>query len=329
MVQTAEKRRISERVRKEKEELLSAPPQIDTQRLEVMLDVYQETAMKPTMPTVMRRAILFHRLCSEKIIYIDDNPVVGSQTRYKYGAYPFPEEGCRWMGRTDEFSLPRAKLQISPEARQWVDKAVELWQDANLFNITRDIMLQKYSIDIRTFSKCGIWMEAVAGGASHIIAPDYNKVVSKGLKGIMAEIEEAESKLDTGEPDGTDRYYFLQAAKLALNGMILLANRYAALAREMAEKEKNAERKKELEEIAHICEWVPENPARSFREALQAFWFVQLGVWLEAPKALNSPPATLTRSLYPLYKKDKEDGKITAEEAIELLQFYFLKINQL
>ncbi len=304
MVQVTEERRLSERVKKEKEDLLSAPPQIDTQRLKIMLDVYRETAMKPTMPTVLRRATLFHRLCSEKAIYIDGNPVVGTQTRYKYGAYPFPEEGCLWMERTDEFSLPRAKLRISPEVREWVDKALKLWREANLFNITRDVLLEKHGIDLRTFSKCGIWLEAVAGGASHLIVPDYSKVVGKGLKGIIAEIEEAESKLDTGEPDGVDRFYFLQAAKLALNGMIVLANRYAALAREMATDEKDVGRKQELEEIADICEWVPANPARNFREAIQAFWFVQLGCWLEAPKALNSPPATLTKSLYPIFKKD-------------------------
>ena len=329
MVQVAEKRTLSERVRKEKDELLSAPPQIDTQRLEIMLDVYRETATKPTMPIVLRRATLFHRLCSEKTIYIDGNPIVGTQTRYKYGAYPFPEEGCLWMERTDEFSLPRAKLQISPEVRQWVDKAVELWREANLFNITRDVVLQKYGVDIRTFSICGIWTEAVAGGASHLIAPDYDKVVGKGLKGILAEIDEAESKLDTGEPNAVERFHFLQASRLAISGMIVLAKRYAALAREMAEDEKNAERKKELEKIADICEWVPENPARNFREAVQAFWFAQLGCWLEAPKALNSPPATFTKSIYPAYQKDKEEGRITSEKAIELIQFYFLKINQL
>ena len=329
MVQVAEKRRISERVRREKEELLAAPPHIDTQRLEIMLEVYRETAMNPTMPIVLRRATLFHRLCSEKTIYIDGNPIVGTQTRFKYGAYPFPEEGCLWMQRTDEFSLPRAKLHISPEVRKWIDKSLELWREANLFTITRDVVQEKYGVDIRTFSKCGIWIEAVAGGASHIVAPDYNKVVGKGLKGIIAEIEEAESELDTGELGAVDRFHFLQAAKLAVNGMLVLAQRYAALAREMAGEEKDPKRKKELEEIAEVCEWVPANPARNFREALQAFWFAQLGVWLESPKALNSPPATLTKSLYPLYKKDREEGRITSEEAIELLQLYFLKLNQL
>lgn len=66
MERVATKRVLSERVRREKEELLSAPPQIDTERIEILLDVYQDPRIQPA---VMRRATLFHRLCSEKTIY--------------------------------------------------------------------------------------------------------------------------------------------------------------------------------------------------------------------------------------------------------------------
>jgi len=326
MLPIAQKGVLSERVKREKEELLSAVPQIDTERLEILLDVYRDGGVKPA---IMRRAELFNRLCREKTIYIDRNPIVGALTKYKYGAHPLPEEGCAWMTRTAEFYLPRGKAQVTPEVRQWIDRAVELWEDSNLFSLTRELVLKAYNVDIRTFSECGVWVEASPGSAAHISVPDYPKVLTKGLKGIIAEIEQEEAQLNTGEPGGVDRWYFYQAAKLALDGVAVLAQRYASLAREMAEEEKNAERKQELEEIARICDWVPLNPARNFREAVQAFWFTMLGVWLEAPKALTSPPATLTKALYPFYKKDRDEGKITDEQVIELLQFLFLKFNQL
>jgi formate C-acetyltransferase len=326
MVQVTEKGLLSERVKREKEELLSAPPQIDTERIKVLLDIYRETRIQPN---VIRRAKLFNRLCSEKTLYIDENPILGTLTRFKYGAYPFPEEGCAWMKREEEFALPRGMVRITPELRGWIDEAVEVWQDSNLFSLTREVVLKVYNIDIRTFSKCGLWVEATPGGAAHILLPHYSKVLNTGLKGVIAEIEQEEAKLNTGEPEALDKWYFYQAAKLALNGMIVLAQRYASLAREMANEEKNAERKAELEEIAGICEWVPANPARNFREAAQAFWFTMLGAWLEAPTTLNSPPTTLTKDLYPFYKRDKEEGKITDEEVIELLQLLFLKFDHL
>lgn len=317
---------LSERVQREKEELLLASPQIDTERLEILLDIYQDITLQPA---IIRRATLFNRLCAEKKIYIDDNPLVGTLTRYKYGSYPLPEEGCGWMARTDEFALPRGKVKLTPEVRDCIDRTIELWRDSNLFSLTREVALEAYGLDIRTFSKCGVWLEAIPGGAGHLTVPDYPKVLSKGLKGIIAEIEEQESELNTGEPGSLDKFYFYKATKLALNGMILLANRYAVLAREMARNEQTADRKRELEQIASICEWVPANPARNFREALQSFWFIMLGVWMERPSALNSPPATFTRALYPFYRRDKDEGTVNEESALELLQFFFLKINQL
>jgi len=201
MVQVAEKGVLSERVKREKEELLSAPPQIDTERIKVLLDIYGETKIQPN---VIRRAKLFNKLCCEKTLYIDGNPILGALTKYKYGAYPFPEEGCAWMAREEEFALPRGMVRITPELRKWIDKAIEVWRDSNLFSLTREVVLEAYGIDMRTFSKCGLWIEATPGGAAHILLPHYSMVLNTGLKGVIAEIEQEEAKLNTGEPDALD-----------------------------------------------------------------------------------------------------------------------------
>jgi pyruvate formate-lyase/glycerol dehydratase family glycyl radical enzyme len=325
-METMERKALSEKVSKYKEEFFAAKPTIDTQRIEFMLEVYKETAMDPA---VMSRAKLFQKLCSEKTIYIDGNPLVGSLTQYKYGAYPVPEEGCGWMQRVNEFALQRGKAKITSETRVWLDKAVELWRDTNIFARTRKVVLDVYNVDLRDMTKCGVWLEATPGGATHVRVPDYEKVLNQGLKGVLAEVEEAEAHQNPGAPDGMSKWYFYKATKMVLNGMITLANRYADLAKEMAVQEKDGERKRELEKIAEVCQQIPANPARNFREALQAFWFTMLGVWMEGPNVLSGPPVTFTKCLYPFYKKDKAAGIITDEEVIELIQFFFLKVNQL
>jgi len=162
-----------------------------------------------------------------------------------------------------------------------------------------------------------------------MIFADYDRVLKKGLKGVLAQVEEAESKLDIGAPGTLEQYHFYQAAKLVINGMITLAQRYASLAREMAKGEQDVARKRELEKIAEVCQRVPANPARNFHEAVQAHWFCMLGIWMEAPGVLTAPPITFTKCLYPFYKKDKEEGRITEEQAIELIQFFFLECNRL
>jgi formate C-acetyltransferase len=96
---------LSPRIRREKEELLAAPAQIDIERARILLDIYQNDG---TDPIIIKRAKIFSRLCAEKTIFIDNNPIVGTLTKYKYGAQLFPEEGCAWMERADEFFLKRS-----------------------------------------------------------------------------------------------------------------------------------------------------------------------------------------------------------------------------
>ncbi|HMA08202.1 MAG TPA: pyruvate formate lyase family protein, partial [Ramlibacter sp.] len=101
---------------------------------------------------------------------------------------------------------------------------------------------------------------------------DYGKLLARGVKGIR---EEAQAKLAAlSEPkDLVTKKPFLEAVVMTCDAMTLWARRHAGLATEMAARETDPQRKKELDEIARICEWVPENPARTFREALQAQWF--------------------------------------------------------
>ena len=322
---TVHEKKLSERVKREKEELLSAPGRIDTERIKFLLEVYKETE---GLPQVIRRAKLFDKLCSEKSIFIDGNPIVGTLTQYKYGGYIFPEIGCRWMKKVEKFTLQRKEASIAEEDWKWIDKAVDYWKDRNIFNRTLDIILESRGIDIGVLQKCGIGTEFVAGGFISIV-PDYSQVLNKGLKGIINEIEAKKRQLDIGNFEDLNKWYWYNGAIVCLNGMVKLAQRYASLTKEMAQKEVDSVRKHELERIAKTCEWVPANPARTFYEAIQSVWFTILGCWIDSPTVLNSSSELFPKYMYPFYKKDKEEGRLTDEEAIELIQFFFLKINGL
>ena len=91
----------------------------------------------------------------------------------------------------------------------------------------------------------------------------------------LAEIEQ------TIPPDYVDQKEFLRSVVIVLKSVINFAGRYATLAREMAAAEKDAEKKKRLEDVARSCEWVPANPPRTFLEAVQFFYFIHLVRYLE------------------------------------------------
>ena len=124
--------------------------------------------------------------------------------------------------------------------------------------------------------------------------------------------------------ESVKRADFYKAVLIAFPAVIRLSHRFADLAEEMAGKEKNDVRKAELLQIADICRWIPEKPARSFREGIQAFFFY----WLLTASG-TTPGGRFDQYMYPLYKKDTEAGRITDEEVLELLECLRLKIMQM
>lgn len=159
--------------------------------------------------------------------------------------------------------------------------------------------------------------------------PNYEKVIKLGLNCI---IKEAEVRLEeigrSIPPDYVQQKEFLESVIITLKATIKWAERYSEYARELAGSEKNKERKKELEKIASICERIPANPARTLQEALQAFVFthivrdqiefITLGCGIRFDVVMN-----------PFYKKDLEEGRITREEALELVKQTRLHLEEL
>ena len=156
--------------------------------------------------------------------------------------------------------------------------------------------------------------------------PDFSKVLTRGMKGIR---EEAQAKLDAlSEPgDVITKKPFLEAVVITCDAMTTWSRRYAALARDMAAKEADPARQKELLEIAEVCDWVPENPARTFREAIQAEWWGQIFNRVEQTSSALGQ-GRMDQYLWPYYQKDLAEGRITKESAIELFHCLWLNMVQ-
>lgn len=121
--------------------------------------------------------------------------------------------------------------------------------------------------------------------------------------------------------DDIETIDYYTAAIIELKAMIKQANRYADLAEKMAAEEADETRKAELIEIARICRKVPAKPAETFREAMQAYLFYFY-------YSINGtlPGGLFDQVMYPYYKADLEAGRITREEALELIELLRIKI---
>ena len=167
------------------------------------------------------------------------------------------------------------------------------------------------------------WRQAVGE-----ITPDYQDVLFPlGFGGIIKLVEEKSKQLNSSIASDQEKIEFYESVRITAEGIIKYANRYADTAKELAEKENDENRKVELLEISKICRKVPEHSPETFREAIQFVWFTQIGgILSENPLSLN--PGRFDQYMNPFYEKDLQEGRITQEQAQELIDCLWLKYSE-
>jgi formate C-acetyltransferase len=158
---------------------------------------------------------------------------------------------------------------------------------------------------------------------------DYDKVLRLGFKGIKEDAQRRLAALDPFNPvDNVEKAPFLEAIILTADAVILWARRHADLARVLAAREHDPTRRAELLAIAERCAWVPEHPARDFRDALQAQWFTQLFSRMEQKTGTIISNGRMDQYLFPYYQRDLESGVLTEEQALEWLACMWVSMAQ-
>lgn len=160
------------------------------------------------------------------------------------------------------------------------------------------------------------------------VTVQYEKVLEIGLEGIIREAARELAACNVGDGDYARKHCFLEAVIMSCAAVIGYAGRYAALAKQEAEACTDKKRKEELLQIASVCERVPARGARSFHEACQSFWFIQQLLQMES-SGHSISPGRFDQYMYPYYQKDMAEGKITRDEAQELVDCIWVKLNDL
>jgi formate C-acetyltransferase len=152
----------------------------------------------------------------------------------------------------------------------------------------------------------------------------FRRVLEKGFVGIgkdarrLLELENQKATRDE------EKCRFWRAVIIVSQAMVGLGRRYAEAALELAENERDQDRKEELKTIAAACRRVPAHPARTFHEAIQSTWLTLLATQRYVPSDLGR----LDQYLYPYMERDLEQGLITEESAQELVDCLWLKLAE-
>jgi len=158
---------------------------------------------------------------------------------------------------------------------------------------------------------------------------NYEKVLKKGLLGVMQDAKDRIARLDLTKGEDVDKLPFLRGVVAVLEAAAEIGERFGGKARELAGRETDERRKAELLRIAENCDQVPAKPARTFYEALQSIWFVHILQGWEVFFHGGASPGKVDQYLYPYYEADIRNGNLTKEEAQELLDCWFMRYSQM
>ncbi|MFO7965141.1 MAG: formate C-acetyltransferase/glycerol dehydratase family glycyl radical enzyme [Desulfobacterales bacterium] len=257
----------------------------------------------------------------------EDEIIVGCRTAKLKGAPLFPENKARWIqGDLDGFEARELqRALISPDEKAELrERILPFWRGKTVEEVMEARMPPDISADMDKY--IFTMMLEITYGIGHFTM-NHGRVLSTGLRGI---IEDARNRLAalSSKEKASEKHLFYEAVIRSCNAAISFARRYSDLALALAAKETDDVRAGELREIARVCARVPEHPAESFHEAVQCVYFIHLLAQIESGGNSISL-GRIDQVLYPWYLADRESGRVTPEEARELLALLFIKTNEI
>lgn len=312
---------LTERMKEFREEVLDEKPYIDAQRAILATLAYKENL---NQPRVMVRAKMLEKVLDHMSIYIEDKSLLaGNQATKNRNAPIFPEYTMEFvMKELDQFEKRDGDVfYITEKTKEQLREIAPFWQNNNL-RARGEALLPE---EVRVFMETGVFgMEGKLNAGDAHLAVNYERILKDGLRGYEKRVKEYKASLDLTDPESIDKYCFYNSVLIVLEAVRNFANRYSVLAKDLAEKELNQERKIELLEISRICSKVPYEPAETFREAVQSVWFIQLILQIES-NGHSLSYGRFDQYMYPYYNRDIKNGTIKESEALELLTCLWIK----
>ena len=315
----------SERISRLVENLYRKMPEIEPDRAVLLTESYRETEGEPI---IMRRAKAFaHILAHIPITIREEELVVGSSTLAPRGCQTFPEFSYEWLEAEFDTIEKRSAdpFYISEDTKKKLREVHKYWKGKTTSELALSYMAPEAAaaIEHNIFTPGNYFYN----GVGHVTV-QYEKVLEIGLEGIIREAARELAACNVGDGDYARKHCFLEAVIMSCAAVIGYAGRYAALAKQEAEACTDKKRKEELLQIASVCERVPARGAHSFHEACQSFWFIQQLLQMES-SGHSISPGRFDQYMYPYYQKDMAEGKITRDEAQELVDCIWVKLNDL
>jgi len=308
-----EEKKTSARYEDIKKELLGAKVRLCPERAYLVTDYFKHHVDKKDSVIIQKAKALRHLLEHKTVRIHAGELIVGNMGSERISAILQPELASVFMS---EDLLWIDKRKTTPFQMPWSER-LKLLLRIYPYWLTRNMAIKAFAPHFLKMLRyvteqlnATYYLVNEAGGIGHFL-PGYEKMIKIGVEGYLKEMEGKNGD-------------FHAASRIACDALLILADRFAGEAEKLAAGEKNPERLAELKEIARVCRKVPRQPAETFHEALQSLWFAHMAANMEG---LNSAISfgRVDQYLYPYYQADLKAGRITPDQARELLLLFSAK----
>jgi pyruvate formate-lyase/glycerol dehydratase family glycyl radical enzyme len=312
------------RVERLLERRLRTQPEVCIERARYYTESMRQTEGEPQ---VVRQAKALAQVLENLTVRIEpDELIVGAITSKALGAGVYPEGiGTRVLGELETigFREPNPFVVTGEQIRELREAIVPYWYRKTLEERAR----ARWSPEAtEAVNQVAPFIVTEIAGVGHMLL-NYEGILGKGLAWYAGEAKKLGRETAKGQQDrerGSRRQAeFYRAAAIACQGVVRFAERYAEEAERLAV---DPARRAELAHIAEVCRHVPARPARTLHEALQAMQFVLVAAQIEDYESAFSI-GRLDQLLWPYYRADREAGRLTEAEALELLQCFYIKVS--
>ncbi|MGM0215958.1 glycyl radical protein [Enterococcus sp. AZ109] len=313
------------RIERMKQRLRRTKPEVDLENARILTRVFKETAGEPL---AVRKAKAFKAQCEEKTIEIFNDELIVGNPGSKLRGGIVSVDTC-WSVLANELDTISNRshdpFYISSEEKDlFMEEIQPYWEGRS----TYDAWVKQIPEDTKTLrDNSVVFIDKRLMRGSGEVTASYKQIIDEGLVGIKKRILRRKKVLNLTEPGTYEQDCYLRALLITVEGLEILADRYAKEAYRLAEIETDYTRQEELITIGNICRRVPKYPARTFQEALQSLYFYHMSLFMEQ-NAEGYNPGRMDQYLYPYYKEDISAGRITDEDAQELLDCLWVKLNE-
>ncbi|MFZ5517224.1 MAG: trans-4-hydroxy-L-proline dehydratase [Candidatus Zhuqueibacterota bacterium] len=313
------------RIQKLREQSVNAMPYISPERALLVTEFHKNEQAANASPPV-RRAMVLKYIMEHKSIYIGPGELIVGERGPAPKAVPtYPELTAHTLSDLDILNS-REKIPFKVDAAtrdQYQNIIIPYWKGRTI----REKIFAEMGQDWKEAFGSGVFTEFMEQRAPGHTVLD-GKIYHKGMLDFRGDVQRALSQLDfLNDPLAYNKREELRAMDVAIDAILTLARRHAEKAAELAGAVTDPIRKNELDQIRDVCTHVPAHAPRSFREALQYYWFVHLCVITELNPWDSFNPGKLDQHLFPFYQNDVARGLLNRESAKELLQAFWIKFN--